>query len=310
MKTNEIYSSFINSNSKFVIVENVGGMDDFPAVPHFHPQYEIYYSVKGCDGYCIEDRCLDVKPHDLIIIPKGAIHRAIKSKKSEYNAYIINFSDDIILNTNLIVENMGIDIVDGPLCWIKAERFGRDLPFKVHLNVEQHEKIITLFNECRNAEQRKDMLSVYTYFLAILILIDPLFNEGNFVGYEPYELNRWSDKVAMYVEKNFRNNNMSVQDIADALHVSHLHILEKFKEETNLTLNRFINIRRLVEAQKLLYKGALGQEVFGQVGYNNYSHFAKVFKKEIGCSPVDFKKNVDKAWIQNIPKVRPDRYDS
>src|SRR4030095_1924863 len=62
----------------------------------------------------------------------------------------------------------------------------------------------------------------------------------------------------------------------------------EFQKLYNDTPANFIRTKRLQEAQKLLQISTLSiSEIGYQVGYNDISHFSKVFKKHIGISPAE-----------------------
>ena len=98
------YSLFVNSGTEFLVAHNTHNI--FTPIPHLHPQYEIYYNVSGNDSYLINNRFISVKPYDLLIVPKLHIHKSIRNLKSNYETYLINFSDNI-LNTILNLPMIG-----------------------------------------------------------------------------------------------------------------------------------------------------------------------------------------------------------
>jgi AraC-like DNA-binding protein len=68
----------------------------------------------------------------------------------------------------------------------------------------------------------------------------------------------------------------------------------EFKKLYNDTPANFIRTKRLQEAQKLLQISTLSiSEIGYQVGYNDISHFSKVFKKHIGISPAECRARIN-----------------
>jgi AraC-like DNA-binding protein len=62
----------------------------------------------------------------------------------------------------------------------------------------------------------------------------------------------------------------------------------EFQKLYNATPASYIRTKRLQEAQRLLQISTLSiSEIGYQVGYNDISHFSKVFKKHIGISPAE-----------------------
>ena len=68
----------------------------------------------------------------------------------------------------------------------------------------------------------------------------------------------------------------------------------EFQKFYNDTPANYIRTKRLQEAQKLLQISTLSiSEIGYQVGYNDISHFSKVFKKHIGISPAECRAGIN-----------------
>ena len=61
---------------------------------HIHPFHEIYYLVKGNVTFNIETKTKVLEEGDLIIMPAGTYHYAEVNPGSDYERYVINFSDE------------------------------------------------------------------------------------------------------------------------------------------------------------------------------------------------------------------------
>ncbi|TCM89765.1 AraC family two component transcriptional regulator [Paenibacillus sp. BK033] len=86
-------------------------------------------------------------------------------------------------------------------------------------------------------------------------------------------------------------NDISLQQIAEYVHLNKTYLCELFKKETSLSINDYLTQIRIERAKELM---AAGENRMGtlaeQVGYPNASYFTKVFKKMTGMTPVEYKK--------------------
>ena len=58
-----------------------------------------------------------------------------------------------------------------------------------------------------------------------------------------------------------------------------------------------INDRIILEAKRLLlYSDKTAKEIAYELGYNESGHFSRFFKKEVGLSPINFKKSKVNAF--------------
>lgn len=83
----------------------------------------------------------------------------------------------------------------------------------------------------------------------------------------------------------------SVNQIADNLHVSPRYLSDLLKQETGKTAMDLIHISLISEAKDLLRQGQQGvAEIAYQLGFENSSYFTRLFKKQTGMKPLEFKR--------------------
>jgi AraC-like DNA-binding protein len=79
--------------------------------------------------------------------------------------------------------------------------------------------------------------------------------------------------------------------IAERAGVSVGHYTVLFKRSTGLTFSQYLRQIRIEKAKQLLRQTDLSaSEIARQVGYADYFHFSRTFKRETGCSPAAFAK--------------------
>ena len=97
--------------------------------------------------------------------------------------------------------------------------------------------------------------------------------------------------VAEYVRHHL-SDPVSTEKIAEKLHFSRTWLSRKFHEETGITLSDFIRIKKTEEAQRLLrYTDKSLKEISVYLGYSSQSHFQTVFKKQLGVTPMQYRRN-------------------
>jgi AraC family transcriptional regulator, arabinose operon regulatory protein len=95
------------------------------------------------------------------------------------------------------------------------------------------------------------------------------------------------DWLEKYYMKEFKLN-----ELATAVHLSPNHLSYLFHKETGSSISEYIAVRRIQEACMLLKTSSLSiEEVGRKIGINNFSYFCKFFKKYVGVTPYNFKKN-------------------
>jgi signal transduction histidine kinase/AraC-like DNA-binding protein len=100
-----------------------------------------------------------------------------------------------------------------------------------------------------------------------------------------------SRSLAAYVADHYMTS-VSREEISDALRVSPNHLSRIFRRDTGLTPWQYLNQYRIVQAQKLLLSTGLSvTEVAQRVGFNDPAYFVRVFHKETGKAPLQYRKS-------------------
>lgn len=83
--------------------------------------------------------------------------------------------------------------------------------------------------------------------------------------------------------------NITIKDLAEAIHLSTGHLSRTFRRTTGMTLEGFLVQQRVELAKKALLDPRLNvAEVAERCGFCNPAYFASVFKKYVKCTPREF----------------------
>ena len=100
------------------------------------------------------------------------------------------------------------------------------------------------------------------------------------------------DKIHQYIDEHYQED-ISRQDIADALGMVPEYLSRMYKKQTGQSLVDAINLRRIREAKILLQDPAITvSEAAEKAGYDNFTYFSTLFKKYTGMSPNQFRKQL------------------
>ncbi|MBQ4631061.1 MAG: helix-turn-helix transcriptional regulator [Clostridia bacterium] len=264
----------------------------FVAPPHLHGYYEIYYNIRGAKGFMANCDFYNCDERDLIIIPKLQAHKVIVKKGCEYERCIINI-DEYAVNLIEILSQSS-----DSMSWIKEDRPRH--PYKVKLTPLQHEKYIGLIMSYIEAEKTGGSLDALSVFVKIMSFLKDCFENPTKAEYMDEKAISYTDRIIKYIEKDFRN--ATVADISSKLYSNRDHLNRMFKDETGITMSKYLIMRKLAEAQKNLYLGKSVKEACFLSGFNDYANFLRTFKKYEGYTPGEFE--FDENEILNTTEPR------
>ena len=92
-------------------------------------------------------------------------------------------------------------------------------------------------------------------------------------------------------------NKLTIDEICEKTHISKYHLCRIFKENMGVTIGEFIKNRRISVAKQLLRNSEYKIiEIAEKCGFSDSGFFAKVFLREVGITPSDFRKNSFEIW--------------
>ncbi len=96
------------------------------------------------------------------------------------------------------------------------------------------------------------------------------------------------ERLQQMVAENMRDEEFSIDQLAEQMNMSRSSFYRKIKALTDLTPIEYLKMRRLEQAATLLRQGLRITEVAERVGFTSSSYFAKCFKARFGVLPKDF----------------------
>jgi YesN/AraC family two-component response regulator len=99
--------------------------------------------------------------------------------------------------------------------------------------------------------------------------------------------------------RNFICDNISVEinrdQLSDLVGLSPEYLSNFFRKETGKTLSEFIKAERISFSQRLLGQTNLPIGIISSnVGYDSLAYFSSIFKQIAGCTPREYRKNLQK----------------
>lgn len=263
-------------------------VDSTPFVmpPHLHGYYEIYYNIRGARGFMTNCDFYVCDERDLILIPVLQAHKVVVKKDCEYERCVINIDEYAVNLIEILSQN------SDSMAWIKEERITK--PYKVTLSEPHHNIFMNLIGTYNEYEKSEDSLLALSSFVKIMAFLKERFETSSEAQIMDESAISYTDKVIKLVEKDFRN--ATVASISSDLFAHRDHLNRMFKDETGITVSKYLIMRKLAEAQKNLYLGKSVKEACFLSGFKDYANFLRTFKKYEGYTPGEF----DTEDIENL----------
>jgi len=114
----------------------------------------------------------------------------------------------------------------------------------------------------------------------------------------------YSPDTMQYVEDHIHEK-ITLQDMADSVHLSVFYFVRKFREESGITPKQYIISRKIAHAGMLLEETDLKvREIADRIGYEA-PRFTTLFRTTTGYSPCDYRRMCwcEQTSAMNSPEV-------
>lgn len=98
-----------------------------------------------------------------------------------------------------------------------------------------------------------------------------------------------SDSIT-YILKNLNNPNLTIDHVSSKFSLAPRMYSKRFKEYTSIYFKEFLIKARMIQAKKLLNQNIPVTSVCFDSGYEDLTHFSRMFKKKYGITPSKYKK--------------------
>lgn len=247
---------------------------------HFHPELELVYVNKAKGKRHIGSHLSYFNNSQLLLIGASLPHSGFTDRFTSNGAEtIIQFKEEFLGETFF-------DIPEMQSVKTLFARAKKGLLFHQEAKKEIGPKIEALLNY--------KGIDRIIYFLEILkdLSLSKDYSLLNVDGFafevEPQDNNK-IEIIFHHVRNNFTQQ-ITLDEISEKVSMTVPAFCRYFKKVTGKTFTQFVNEFRIVHATKLLAEKPTSiTDICFESGFNNFSHFNKLFKKFTGKSPLKYR---------------------
>ena len=94
-----------------------------------------------------------------------------------------------------------------------------------------------------------------------------------------------------YIDKNYKDVSLSVSDLAEGAKMSEVYFRRLFKKQYNISPIKYLISIRIDSAKEFLHHPFISlEECSRENGFSSVQYFCRVFKKETGLTPSEYRK--------------------
>ncbi|WP_242257837.1 AraC family transcriptional regulator [Streptococcus thoraltensis] len=292
-----VYEFFQNLNDELdinphPIALSVNPIESF--VPfHYHNYVEMVIPLRGSLDIVTENEEIHLEEGDIFIVGPNTIHKNRESHKGDL-ALNIALKPTAFSHTDLdFLRRNG------------SSSYLADLLFFAPAATEDEQGIYTVF---RTQDSDGLMVTIATIVHEYYSILD---NQSNsIIRYELLVLfakllrlsskeekamvsNRKSESnllsLLLYIETHYAD--ITLEEMGESFGFNPNYLSTYLKKHTGMSFIKLLHLQRVnAAAEYLLYTNAPIEKIATKVGYENPSYFYKIFKKILGVSPAEYRK--------------------
>lgn len=250
---------------------------------HFHPEVELVYVHKGQGKRHIGNHLSYFNNSQLLMLGAYLPHHGFSDRLT------VNGSETIVQFKPEFLGDTFLDIPEMKEIRLLFERSKKGILYKAEtkkvvgpkiqklMHIKGFERILLLLEILKDLAQAKD----YTVLNVDGFSFETTRQDSNKI-----------DLIYKHIRSNFEQP-IHLGEISDVASMTVPAFCRYFKRSTGRTFTRFVNEYRIVHATKLLTETADSiADIAIACGFNNFSHFNKLFREFTGKSASQYRKEI------------------
>ncbi len=251
---------------------------------HMNDRHEMYIMLQGDATFSIEGRLYHVVPYDVLLISNQDIHCVMVNGEQPYERVCVYFRPEFLQafctkKYNLLrLFDRERRLEDGHrIDHGSVQRYGLDKYFQQMLEYY-----------AANLPEREVLLT--SLLLRMLLDVNRVYDESRQLEMEEDGNQTHSEKIddiVRYISEHLEEK-ITLDDLTKRFYLSKYYLCHEFKKVTGFTVFDYIRYKRILSAKTKFQNGQPINEVWRDLGYEDYSNFYRTFKKITGMSPKEY----------------------
>lgn len=262
---------------------------------HWHEEIEFVVAKKGLTKIQLPDQSLTLSPGDGIFLTCNLLHSVYSAGQEDSSFYTLKCNPAFLFGygqTSLFVKYIA-PVLDAPNMQF--------LVLKKDMGVM--DEMLTLIHDCIKLYNEKGFgyeLKIKSNICQLWVhLLSFSMDASRTTPAAPTHAsldNKRIKTAILFIQERYMDS-ISLEDIANSIHVSKSECCRCFQRALGLTpFDYLLKYRIFASTRKIMHGDEIANSISSlaaSVGFNNASYYNKLFKKYMGCTPTEYKKNMN-----------------
>lgn len=244
---------------------------------HYHEFHKLVFFLSGKGNYLVGGRSYSLKPNDIVLVERGAIHKAEISPAVRYERIILYIDPAFLISQS--TEQSSLEY-----CFHEASE---KRSFVIRPEAEWRGELRRLLAALEAAERSSEFghdLMARALLTQLLIELGRGMDTEKYY-YAPEENSGEKTAEILSFLQEHLTEDISIDRLAEEFYLSKYHMMRLFRSRTGFTIHGYLIDKRLHLARELMERGETALEACYSCGYKDYSAFSRAYKKRFQESP-------------------------
>ena len=308
LKSKELFTP----NGYALRVDRVNRRTLMKAEMHRHEFFEMLYVAQGSLINRFQSELVEMQEGDLLILRPYTMHVLDEIQDPLHRcAYCCSFLPQVVDSSIRNIDELMNSESPNSYYFRFIQSFSNQEVFaiRIHLNEVMQLQLLDYFEKLHklsNDKKESSQAEARSVFLQLLLLIsnesieEIRFSErisdginGTISRYYP-----GLRKALSYIHDHYAES-LQLKEMAKLTGASETYFCRLFKHETGMTFLNYLNGLRIEQACQLLKDtNESAAAICYRVGFNDYTHFGRQFRKNIGMSPAGYRDKNHKLMMR------------
>ena len=243
---------------------------------HLHNMYELYCFIDGSGTFTVEGTTYPLESGTIILMRPGEAHSVKIDSSKRYERKAVHFDPGFFCRESDSLSDM-------------LSTFETDETEKCNCFVcgEKTEFYLKLLDEITNPKlvtKKEKLTSIRANLPALLYGLSVSRRENNFVNESTSDRLVW--KIIQFIDRNLEND-WTLDTLAETLYRDKAYLNRRFRKVMGTSIWDYTIRKRIVCAQREIYRSGNIGDAFKASGFKDYSTFFRNYQRINGAAPSD-----------------------
>ncbi len=253
---------------------------------HWHPEIELTLVMEGKITYQVNDSLYELKEGEGLFCNTNVLHCGHGERPLDCSYLSVTFHPRLLYGYNSsVIQNKYVNHI------LKSPSLA-----SIHFVPEERwqKRVLDLMEEIRVLEQEHPRAEELQIQIALLQIWQNIFEHTEVKESGYAENGRDTERIRRimeYIQKHYAEK-ITLEDLAEQIHLCRSESCRLFKRYMNESMFDYLLDYRVERSLELLRQSGLDvTQIAGQVGFTNPGYYSKIFKRKMGCTPLEYRKS-------------------